>query len=454
MRTLITPLFLLAACIASSERSRVDDTVALVDVSVIDGTGSPAQHRQTVIIVDGLIAAIGPTDSTSIPADADIRRMPGRTVIPGLIGMHDHTHMPGITFMGYSASRLWLASGVTTVQTAGSADPNAELELAAAVARGDSIGPRIFPTAPYITGPGGNGPMYKPESAESARAFVRRWSEAGATWFKLYRHTEPAIAAAVIDEAHQLGRKVTAHLCSMTFREAAEMGIDSIEHGLITTADFLPDREPGQCASTRSAAAILNLNDPRVDSLIRFLVESDVTLTSTLAIIESHFPHRPQADHRSLDLMSDDYRLRYDERQNSLAQNVATTTMTPALFRKFMEFERMFVAAGGRLVMGPDPGRHVLPGYGNQRGFELLVEAGFTVPDAVRIATLNGAQALGLDDKVGRLAPGFIADVVVLNGDLERDSAAIRNVEIVFRGGVSYDPIPLIDEVRGQIGIR
>ena len=294
--------------------------IALVGVDVIDGSGGAVLRNQTVVIEHGRIAGVGPADAAQVPSGAEVLRLKGHTVIPGLVGMHDHTHMPGLTFMGYTASRLWLASGVTTVQTAGSAEPDAERALALAIEAGEEVGPTIFPTAHYITGPEGNGPMSKPGTEEAARALVRAWTRDGATWFKLYRHVEPHIAAAVIDEAHALGRKVTGHLCSLTFREAAQMGIDSIEHGLIAASDFVADKPPGACVSTRSAVADLDLGDPRVADLIGLLIRESVTLTSTLAIIESHFPHRPQGDERSLALMTPAWRQQYEERQTRLGR--------------------------------------------------------------------------------------------------------------------------------------
>lgn len=197
----------------------------------------------------------------------------------------------------------------------------------------------------------------------------------------------------------------------------------------------------------------MELDDPRVAGLIELLVQEKVTLTSTLAIIESHFPHRPQGDERSLALMSPEWRQRYEERQRRLAEGAANTTMTPDLFEKFMAFERMFAKAGGRLVMGPDPGRHVLPGYGNQRGFELLVEAGFSVPEAIQIGTANGADALGAGDEIGRIAGGYAADLVVLEGDLSADPSVIRRIEIVFKDGIGYNPAKLIADVKGLVGI-
>ena len=230
------------------------------------------------------------------------------------------------------------------------------------------------------------------------------------------------------------------------------MSIDGIEHGLIASSDFAEDKPQGECILARNSVADLELTDARVGDLIDLLVLRNVSLTSTLAIIESHFAGRPQGDERSLELMSPEWRQRYEQRQRRLTASEADTVMTLALFAKLMEFERMFVKAGGRLVMGPDPGRHVLPGFGNQRGFELLVEAGFTVPEALQIATTNGAEALGIGDDVGQATPGFVADLAVLRGDLAADPAAIRNVEIVFKEGIGYDPERLIANLKGRVG--
>ncbi|MFQ6550657.1 amidohydrolase family protein [Aestuariibius sp. 2305UL40-4] len=96
----------------------------------------------------------------------------------------------------------------------------------------------------------------------------------------------------------------------------------------------------------------------------------------------------------------------------------------------------------------------MLPGYGDQRGFELLVEAGFAVPQAIQIVTSNGADALGISHEVGRITPGLAADLVVLEGDLTDDPSIIRNVRLVFKDGVGFDPAALIADVEGQVGDR
>ncbi|MEZ5465255.1 MAG: amidohydrolase family protein [Lysobacteraceae bacterium] len=428
------------------------ERIALIGVTVIDGKGHAPMREQTVLIDDGRIVAIGAHDAIRIPDDAKRLDLTGRTVIPGLVGMHDHSHMPGIPLLRETAPRLWLAAGVTTVQTAGAADAAGELALVHDIDTGRIPGPRIIASAPYVTGPDGNGPMDKPATPDAARAFVRQWSARGVGWFKLYRHVQPDIAAALIDEAHRQGRKVTGHLCSLSFTEAAELGIDRIEHGLISASDFIADRESGHCSPNRASLRALDVDGDAVTALIERLVMKGVVLTSTLAIIESHFAHRPQGDARALAMLGPGLRAAYDRRQHSLHDADASDFFTPDLYARLLRFERRFASAGGVLVSGPDTGRHVIPGFGDQRNVELLVEAGFAVSEAIRIATHNGAHVLGIDDDTGSIEVGKRADLVVLHGDLASNAAVIRNAELVLHGGRAYNPARLLDGLEGRIG--
>jgi len=428
--------------------------VALVDVQLIDGSGAPPSREQTILVDGARITMVGPEPEVSIPPGAEVLELRGRTVIPGLVGLHEHTHRPRHPLSPFSAPRLWLAAGVTTAHTAGSAMPTEELALAASIAAGAVPGPALLATGPYFSGPGGSPAMLQPSTTQEARREVRRWAARGATGFKLYRHVRPEIAAAVIDEAHLQDATVTGHLCSLTVRNAVAMGIDRVEHGLIGTPDFVASKQPGECPRQGLAVALrdLEMDAPEVRKLLQLLVEEGVAMTSTLAILETHFAHRPQADARALAAMAPALVSEYEERQRRLSETAGA--FDGALFRKALEYERAFFAAGGLLVAGSDPGRHNLPGFGNQRTFELLVEAGLKPWEAVRVSTWNGAVALGLDSRVGRVAPGLQADLVVLKGDLAEDPSAIREVELVFRLGTGFRPATLLAEVDGQVGTR
>ena len=426
-----------------------EDVVILENATLFVGDGQPGQPDQTVVIKGDSIAWVGPSGKMPLADPAALRMdLAGHTIIPGIVGIHNHTHMPGIPFFE-SSTKLNLAHGVTTIQTAGSADAIMELRWSQRIAQDQAPGPHIVPSAPYITGPGGNGPMEKPVSADQAQAFVETWSRRGVQWFKLYRHTTPDIARVVIEAAHQNNSHVTGHLCSITYSEAASMGIDRIEHGLNAATDFVADKQSGKCVPSRSSKRGRTADDPEIAELIQTLVDNRVVVTSTLAILESGFSHRPQGDATSLSFLTPRWREAYTERQKQLASTSNPTQH--AYWQLLLDFERAFVDAGGILVAGPDTGRHVLPGLGDQRNFELLREARFSTGETVQIMTSNGAQALGLKDR-GRLEPGLQADLVVLVGDLTQAPTVIRNVRWVFRKGFGYRPEALLDGLEGTVG--
>jgi hypothetical protein len=116
--------------------------------------------------------------------------------------------------------------------------------------------------------------------------------------------------------------------------------------------------------------------------------------------------------------------------------------------------EHQFVASGGLLLAGPDPTGNggVIPGFGDLREIELLVEAGFTPVEAIRIGTLNGATYLGLADRIGTIAPGKDADLFIVKGNPATNINDVENVIVVFKDGVGYDSAKLIDSVRGRYG--
>jgi hypothetical protein len=190
-----------------------------------------------------------------------------------------------------------------------------------------------------------------------------------------------------------------------------------------------------------------------VTALIQLLVSHHVAVTSTLPVFELYVPGRPPPQRRALEAMSSGARDSYLTERAMLDPN---NTASATLFRKEMQFERAFVAAGGLLLAGPDPTGNggVVPGFGNQREIELLVEAGFSPIEAIHIATENGARFLGREAEIGTLAVGKRANVVLVKGDPTAHISDIENVEIVFKDGVGYDSRLLIESVRGQVGVR
>jgi imidazolonepropionase-like amidohydrolase len=432
--------------------------VALTHVRVIDGTGAPATEDQTIIFSNGRITALGPFARVTIPAGAQVMSMAGKTVIPGLFGMHDHTFYPtgaaggGRNHHPFSAPRLYLASGVTSIRTAGTYEPYVDLNLGESIQKGEVPGPRMNVSGAYIDQERG-----RVRGPENARRMVDYWADEGATNFKAYQFLTRAELAAAIDEAHKRGLKVTGHLCSVGYREAAAMGIDNLEHGYQTNSEWNPNKKPDECPArgTQPYMATLDINGEQVQATIRDMVAHKVALTSTQAVHECSVPNRPPLRPAFLESLSPGTRESYLQRRARIAADSANPQHL-AIFRKGMEFERAFVKAGGILLSGLDPtgGGCSLFGLGDLRNLPLFVEAGFTPLEAIKFATFNGAQFLGQQDSLGSIAVGKLADLVVLDGNPMQNMDVVFNASVVFKNGVGYDPAKLIASVKNQVGIN
>ena len=436
-----------------------DSVVALTNVTIIDGTGSAPKTGQTIVIRGNRISDVGPAASVRVPSGARVMQLGGSTVIPGLVGMHDHlfyTAAGGRAMqMNFTGPRLYLASGVTTIRTTGGRSPYAEINVKEAIDAGRVPGPRIHLTAPYITGGSSGGSMAEINSPEAARRFVAYWAQEGAEWIKAYTDIKSADLKAAIDEAHKRGLKVTGHLCSVSFREAVDLGIDNLEHGLFTNTDFDPQHKPDVCPpNSMVRVGVASMTSDTAKSVIQKMVSKGVGMTSTTAVYETFFANRPVRDERTLEAMSPDVRTAYIDFRSSV-DTASGWVLTAAMLRNAMDFERAFVAAGGRLAAGVDPTGFggALAGYGDQRNYELLIEAGFTPVQTVQIMTANGAKILGVYDKLGSIERGKLADLVVLDGNLASDPSVIRKVTTVFKDGVGYDSAKLIAAIKGRVGI-
>ena len=481
MKTTTFLLLLLSVVINSfaqaptSERQqfiRVDaPVVALAHVRVIDGTGAAPLDDQTVVISGGKIQSVGPASAAKLPPSAVTLDLSGYTVLPGLVGMHDHLFFPMggsppiYSDMGSSFPRLYLALGVTTIRTTGSVAPFTDLEIKKLIDAGRMIGPKIHVTAPYLEGRGAFTPvMHELTGPDDARRMVNFWADQGATSFKAYMNITRAELRAAVEEAHKRGLKVTGHLCSIGFREAAEIGIDNLEHGLLVDSEFVSDKQPDACPPGSAVGASLrqlDLNGPAALETIRTLVAKNVAITSTLPVFEAGGAPLAQSgigaasallNPRVLAVMSADARVRY----LTARARVSSEANYVALLRKAMDFERAFVRAGGLLVAGLDPTGNggVVAGFGDLREVELLVEAGFTPVEAIKIASFNGARLLGEDARIGTVAVGKQADLMVVKGNPAANISDIEKVEIVFKDGVGYDSEKLIQSVQGLVGIR
>lgn len=465
---LLLGLFLPAAAFAQSATELGEDarrfvqyagpTVAITGVQVVDGTGAAARSGQTVVIEGARILGVGPDGEVEIPAEAERIDGAGHTLLPGLVGVHNHTFYTTAarhSQMNTTSPRLYLASGVTTIRTTGSYSPYSEINMRRAIEAGEIVGPRMHITGPYISGAGASTYMTQVSSPEDARRVVAYWAEEGATWFKAYTRISRAELGAAIEEAHRLGLRFTGHLCSVTFREAVDLGIDALEHGFFTNTEYHAAKEPDECPPDfRSTLRDLDIASEEVQASIEHLVENEVALTSTLAVYELSVPGRPPLEDRNLEALSPGARDEYLARREEIA--AAQDAIFRDLFPKAQAFEYRFFKAGGLLAAGVDPTGNggALPGFGDQRNYELLLEAEFTPAEALLVMSLNGARVLGVDDDLGSIETGKVADLVLIAGDPVANPAEIRKVVTVFKDGVGYDSAKLIASVKGLVGLQ
>ena len=444
--------------------------IVLTHVRVIDGTGAPAQDDRNIVIENGRIAAIQPGADVNAASGETVLNLRGYTVFPGIVGMHDHLYhiaRPNLRADGtsdqplmvpemlFSSPLLYLANGVTTMRTTGSVEPYADLNEEKMIEEGKLADPHMDITAPYLEGSHSYFiQMHFLTGPDDARRTVDYWADEGATSFKAYMNITRAELKAAIDAAHKRGLKITGHLCSVTYPEAADMGIDDLEHGFFVNTQLDPGKKEDECSKDQGMATLMAM-DPKGDAakqLFAKLIEKKVAVTSTLPVFEHMVPGRPPLQQRVLDAMTPQARERF-----LLARNLAAKRppeKAAAAFRREMDLERAFVAAGGMLLAGPDPTGNggTLPGFGDQREIELLVEAGFTPVEAIKIATWNGAVYLGRQDRIGSIATGKDADMVVVKGDPATKIDDIENVDVVFKDGIGYDPAKLLEAVRGHYG--
>lgn len=451
--------------------SESSPVIAITHVQLLDGSGAAPASDQTVVFDHSKIAAVGPSASTAPPSGAKIIDASGKTLIPGLVGMHEHLFYIS-TFAGnqpiafeqpYAFPLLYLASGVTTARTTGSMDPYADLHVKSDVDSGKLPGPELFLTTPYVEGAGSFFfQMHQLKDAAEARSFIDYWHSVGFTSVKAYANIKPDELRAAVDESHKLGMKITGHLCSIGYRDAAEMGIDNLEHGPFQAPDgelyskYQPGAPCDYLAIASELAEKIDPAGPELQQTIRVLLAHHVAITSTLAVEENgtHPLFSPGGYMSRVQALLTP--ASWSDAMTFRAYLTGHDQLEITALQKEMKFEREFVNAGGMLLAGCDPtgDGHTLAGLGDQREYELLIEAGFSPSEAIHIMSSNGASYLGISDRVGTVAAGKQADLVLLNGDLVKDPTAIEHPVTVFKNGVGYDSQAIYASLAHHVGAQ
>ena len=438
---------------------------ALLNVRLFDATGTPAREGQTIIVDGKRIVAVGPSSEVPVPPDATRIDVAGKTVLPGLVDMHAHLHYAVDTpepsaklrHQGPLVPRLLLASGVTTARTGGTIDPLQDLAIGRAIREGTIVGPDLDITAVFIDqAPTRLFGSREVATADRARMEVAYWAGAGATSVKLFTNVGTEIAKATIDEAHRRGMNVAGHLCALTFKEAAALGIDSLEHGFQVATDFMADKKADECP--KAFNIVPEQDAPGVADHVRALARSGVALTLSPGAFEVFYPAAQPLDPLTRELLSPRALASYAAYRAGVAERAARDERWRVSYtakgKRSWALDRLFAQSGGLVLMGTDttPVGGCVAGPCTHRTLELLVDMGFTPSEVLTIATRNGARFLRKEKDIGGLAPGMLADLVIVHGRPDTDIADMRRTEIVFKHGVGYSAANLLASVNGLIG--
>ena len=446
-----------------------DSIIVFKNALLIDGKGNAVIPHQTIIISNGKINWVGDDAKATIPNGANIIDLNGKAIMPGLVMLHEHMYISAheiptrylhLKQLPFTFPRLYLAAGATTIRTCGSIEPYSDLRIKKDIDLGVFPGPNMELTAPYIEGKSTRFPqMNENKTPADAAAFVNYWADQGFTSFKAYMGVDKPTLKAAIDAAHKRNLKITGHLDIVTYKEAALLGMDNLEHGFMASTDFAickKENEPPAAGAAIKSLSNLDIQSDSVKQFIQFLIDKKMSITSSLAVFEGVTTTQPQPNQEALNAMSPDTRDFYLQRL-AATKSAKGPTVYDKAYANATKMEKMFYDMGGLLSVGTDPTGNggTIAGYGNWRAIELLVEAdGFTPLEAIKIATLNGSIALGLDKNIGPIETGKAADLLIIDGDPSKNISEIRKVQYVFKSGVGYNSKKLFDSVKGKVGFN
>ena len=446
-----------------------DSITVFKNALLIDGKGNAAKPNQTIIISKGKIYWVGDDAKAILPKEANIINLKGKAVMPGLVMMHEHMYISAhdistrylnLKQLPFTFPRLYLAAGATTIRTCGSIEPYSDIRIKKDIDLGLLPGPNMELTAPYIEGKSPLFPQMKEnKTPEEAAAFVNYWAEQGFTSFKAYMGVDKPTLKSAIDAAHKRKLKITGHLDLVTYKEAASLGMDNLEHGFIASTDFTAgkkENEPPDAGAAIQSLGNLNIQSDSVKQFLQFLIDKKTGITSSLAVFEGFTTTQPRPDQEAINAMSPDTRDFY-LRVYVMLKSAKSPNDQEKAFVKTAKMEKLFYDMGGLLTVGTDPTGNggTLAGYGTWRAIELLVEvAGFTPLEAIKIATLNGSIALGFDKTIGTIESGKSADLLIIDGDPSKTISDLRKVLFVFKNGVGFNSKKLFESVKGKVGFN
>jgi len=464
---LLLSLFLALGCGAGDGLPGCGDGLALQQVSVVDGLGGPALAEHTVVVCDGRIVELAPTATARVPRGVKAVDLRGRTVIPGLIDTHAHVTILPVDEAGRSVSQMHqadsertletlLAFGITSVRNP--AGPATEaVALRDAVETGSILGPRMKTAGEALNHqPNSSGPAapFAGVADEAAvRAEVERQAALGVDYIKVYAALPPELVASAIEAAHEHGLEVIGHLQRTDWTQAARLGIDFITHGAPWSAAYLPEAtQAGYRGTLRERMSWLekvDLDGPEIAEMIEQLVAHKVSIDPTLLVYRTKFfgDDPRHTAHPEIDLAPQTSVEAWRRRTFTDDWSAEDFARGRQVWPLLLELTRRLHEGGVVLTAGSDlPNPWVIPGVSLHEELQLLADAGIPPLEVLRIATYNGAQALGWAGEVGSLEIGKRADLVVLAADPLRRIANTRAIEFVLLNGRVLSPAALLAE--------
>ena len=420
--------------------------VAISNVSVFDSETGKLLRDRAVTIRENRIVAVEASGTTA-KATSNAERIDGGggTLLPGLWDMHVH--------IGGDDGLLNIAAGVTSVRDLA----NDTDELEARRKRYDSgveIGPRVI-AAGFMDGPGPyQGPTKVLVDTESkVHEAIARYAALGYPQIKVYSSIKPELVPVIIVDAHRRGMRVSGHVPATMFADQfVKAGADELQHINFVFLNFFRDvtetRTPARFIEPGKRGAALDLDSAPVKEFIELLRSRKIVVDPTLATFESMYRARPGSVDPAFAAVAN--RMPTQLRRGFLAGGLAADGELDDLYKRSYDNMVRMVGrlhrSGVRIVAGTD----TLPGFGLHRELELYRDAGIPPSEILQIATIQAARVMKREAELGSIAPGKVADIVLVEGDPTRDISAVRKTKLVVKDGILFEPAKIYE----AIGVR
>jgi imidazolonepropionase-like amidohydrolase len=396
--------------------------VILEGATVIDGTGALPRPNTTLIINGSKIMYASNNTANNYyhnsSAADNVINLTGKYIIPGLFDMH--AHVANVRKNSYNQSeseymlRMLLTHGVTTIRNTGGPTEQS-VALRENVSEGKIVGPQIFTAGQLLNTPQVPIPFVEKQvqTEQDVRQEVRNQVATGVDYIKLYVGLTPKLVKAAINEAHSNGIKIIGHLYLTSWTDAANLGIDALTHGIPVSPFLLSEANQQKFLEAGDHPFnhflwldLVDLNGPEINEMMEALVNNDIPVDPTLGIYEAMIKEEPQNQY---------------------------------LWPKVLQLTKMLYDNGVTILSGTDiPNFDLVPGSSLHHELEILVEAGISPLEVIKIATRNGAQALGIENDVGTIEPGKQADMIILSDNPVDEISNTKKIEAVINNGQFY----------------